>query len=86
MHGLPVVAHRHPVMEYVIGKEETLVDLTSPGSMAAALSAAMAGGNGTAGAASAGKACAIALVGRSWLATTSKCSRAVSYREIPVCR
>ena len=46
MHGLPVVAHRHPVIEYVIGKEEALVDLSCPGSMAAALSAAIAGGNG----------------------------------------
>jgi 1,2-diacylglycerol 3-alpha-glucosyltransferase len=45
MHGLPVVAHRHPVMEYVIGKEETLVDLMSPGSMAAALSVAIHEGN-----------------------------------------
>jgi 1,2-diacylglycerol 3-alpha-glucosyltransferase len=46
MHGLPVVAHRHPVTEYVIGREETLVDLNSPGSMAEALSAAMAAENG----------------------------------------
>jgi 1,2-diacylglycerol 3-alpha-glucosyltransferase len=37
MHGLPVIAHRHPVMEYVIGNEERLEDLSKPGALAAAL-------------------------------------------------
>ena len=37
MHGLPVIAHRHPVMEYVIGKDGTLANLSCPGSMTATL-------------------------------------------------
>jgi 1,2-diacylglycerol 3-alpha-glucosyltransferase len=37
MQGLPVIAHRHSVMEYVIGDEETLEDLSQPGALAAAL-------------------------------------------------
>lgn len=37
MHGLPVIAHRHSVMEYVIGDEESLKDLSQPGALAAAL-------------------------------------------------
>jgi 1,2-diacylglycerol 3-alpha-glucosyltransferase len=45
MHGLPVIAHRHPVMEYVLGQEGTLADLDRPGAMTAALSAAIREGN-----------------------------------------
>jgi 1,2-diacylglycerol 3-alpha-glucosyltransferase len=34
MHGLPVVAHRHPVMEYVLGDYGILTDLTQSGALA----------------------------------------------------
>jgi glycosyltransferase involved in cell wall biosynthesis len=34
MHGLPVIAHRHPVMEFVLGEHGTLADLTHAGAMA----------------------------------------------------
>jgi glycosyltransferase involved in cell wall biosynthesis len=39
MHGLPVIAHRHPVMEYVVGTWGTLGDLSQPGSLAGLLAA-----------------------------------------------
>ncbi|MEQ1752227.1 MAG: glycosyltransferase family 4 protein [Prosthecobacter sp.] len=34
MHGLPVIAHRHPVMDYVLGMEGIFGDLQSPGTLA----------------------------------------------------
>ena len=34
MHGLPVIAHRHPVMEYVLGSEGAFGDLSRPGELA----------------------------------------------------
>ena len=34
MHGLPVIAHRHPVMEYVLGGEGAFGDLSRPGELA----------------------------------------------------
>jgi len=34
MHGLPVIAHRHPVAEYVIGDNGYLGDLTRQGELA----------------------------------------------------
>lgn len=37
IHGLPVLAHDHAVMRYVLGGEGTLLDLTQPGVLAAAL-------------------------------------------------
>jgi 1,2-diacylglycerol 3-alpha-glucosyltransferase len=37
MHGLPVVAHRHPVMEYVLGQEGCLGDLSQSGELAGLL-------------------------------------------------
>jgi glycosyltransferase involved in cell wall biosynthesis len=37
LHGLPVIAHRHPVMEYVLGEEGTFTDLGRPGALAALL-------------------------------------------------
>jgi 1,2-diacylglycerol 3-alpha-glucosyltransferase len=37
MHGLPVIAHRHPVMEYVLGGEGALGDLSRPGELAGLL-------------------------------------------------
>ena len=46
MHGLPVIAHRHPVMEYVIGKEETLVNLTQSWHHVGHSERCMTGGNG----------------------------------------
>jgi 1,2-diacylglycerol 3-alpha-glucosyltransferase len=39
MHGLPVIAHRHPVMEYVVGEAGTLGDLSQPGNLAGLLAA-----------------------------------------------
>lgn len=39
MHGLPVIAHRHPVMEYVVGDAGTLGDLSQPGNLAGLLAA-----------------------------------------------
>jgi 1,2-diacylglycerol 3-alpha-glucosyltransferase len=38
MHGLPVIAHRHPVMEYVLGNHGVFGDLSQPGELAALLS------------------------------------------------
>lgn len=35
MHGLPVVAHDHPIMRYVVGEEGTFADLSQPGALAA---------------------------------------------------
>jgi glycosyltransferase involved in cell wall biosynthesis len=37
MHGLPIIAHRHPVMEYVTGGLADLRDLTAEGELAAAV-------------------------------------------------
>lgn len=37
MHGLPTIAHRHPVMEYVVGNEGVLSDLSQSGNLAYAL-------------------------------------------------
>lgn len=34
MHGLPVIAHRHPVMEYVLDGQGILDDLSRPGALA----------------------------------------------------
>jgi 1,2-diacylglycerol 3-alpha-glucosyltransferase len=34
MHGLPVIAHRYPVMEYVLGDEGFFGDLNEPGALA----------------------------------------------------
>jgi glycosyltransferase involved in cell wall biosynthesis len=37
LHGLPVIAHRHPVTEFVLGNEGRLVDLSRPGKLADAM-------------------------------------------------
>ena len=37
MHGLPVLAHRHPVMDYVTGGQGNLGDLTKEGALASLL-------------------------------------------------
>lgn len=37
MHGLPVIAHRHPVMEYVLGSQGVFGDLSRPGELAVLL-------------------------------------------------
>jgi len=41
MHGLAVIAHRHPVIEYVVGREGTLGNLDQPGELAALLPGAL---------------------------------------------
>lgn len=41
MNGLPVVAHRFPVSEFVLGEEGVLKDLSQPGELAKALSEAL---------------------------------------------
>jgi glycosyltransferase involved in cell wall biosynthesis len=33
-HGLPVIAHRHPVMQYVLGEHGILADLSIEGALA----------------------------------------------------
>jgi glycosyltransferase involved in cell wall biosynthesis len=38
MHGLPVIAHNHPVMEYVLGDQGVLGQLNQPGELARLLS------------------------------------------------
>lgn len=43
LHGLPVIAHRNPVTEFVLGSQGKLCDLTRPGALAASLSEVMAG-------------------------------------------
>jgi 1,2-diacylglycerol 3-alpha-glucosyltransferase len=42
MHGLPVVAHRHPVMEFVVGDAGRLEDLSAPGTLTTAVSQLLA--------------------------------------------
>ena len=42
LHGLPVIAHDHPVMRYVLGDQGTLVDLSRPGALAQELAAELA--------------------------------------------
>lgn len=42
IHGLPVIAHNHPVMQFVIGDQGTLADLSRPGELARALGPALA--------------------------------------------
>ena len=42
IHGLPVIAHDHPVMRYVLGDQGTLADLSQPGALAGALQAQLA--------------------------------------------
>jgi 1,2-diacylglycerol 3-alpha-glucosyltransferase len=37
MHGLPVIAHRNPVTEYILGEHATLADLGNPGALASLL-------------------------------------------------
>jgi 1,2-diacylglycerol 3-alpha-glucosyltransferase len=37
MHGLPVVAHKYPVAEFVLGREALLTDLSQPGALACAI-------------------------------------------------
>jgi glycosyltransferase involved in cell wall biosynthesis len=41
-HGLPVLAHRHPVMEFVLGSEGTFGDLSQPGQLSDLLKQALA--------------------------------------------
>jgi 1,2-diacylglycerol 3-alpha-glucosyltransferase len=42
MHGLPVIAHRHPVMEFVVGDAGILADLSTPGVLALVLTETLA--------------------------------------------
>jgi glycosyltransferase involved in cell wall biosynthesis len=42
MHGLPVIAHRHPVMEFVLGEHGHLTDLTEAGSLAKEVAGSLA--------------------------------------------
>lgn len=42
MHGLPTIAHSHPVMEYVLGDAGILADLSQPGNLAAVLAEELA--------------------------------------------
>jgi 1,2-diacylglycerol 3-alpha-glucosyltransferase len=42
MHGLPVIAHKHPVIEFVLGKEGILGDLSRPGELSSLLSRELA--------------------------------------------
>lgn len=37
LHGLPAIAHRQSVMQYVLGEEGTYVDMSQPGELAASL-------------------------------------------------
>jgi 1,2-diacylglycerol 3-alpha-glucosyltransferase len=41
IHGLPVIAHDHPVMRFVLGGEGTLADLSQPGELAKHLEIAL---------------------------------------------
>ncbi len=45
-HGLPTIAHRHPVMEYVLDDVGTLADLSCSGGLASELPGALAGACG----------------------------------------
>lgn len=42
IHGLPVIAHRHPVMEFVLGEEGRLLDLSRDGTLAGEIAAQIA--------------------------------------------
>jgi glycosyltransferase involved in cell wall biosynthesis len=41
MHGLPVIAHKFPVSEFVLGSDALLADLSRPGALAEAVSAVL---------------------------------------------
>lgn len=41
MHGLPVIAHRNPVTEFVLGSQAVLPDLTRPAALAVSLTQAL---------------------------------------------
>jgi glycosyltransferase involved in cell wall biosynthesis len=41
-HGLPVIAHRHPVMSFVLGDQGVLADLTQPGALASLMESILA--------------------------------------------
>jgi 1,2-diacylglycerol 3-alpha-glucosyltransferase len=41
IHGLPVIAHDHPVMRFVLGSEGALIDMSKPGALAGELNAAL---------------------------------------------
>jgi glycosyltransferase involved in cell wall biosynthesis len=41
MHGLPVIGHRHPVIEYVLGDQGLIADLDRPHGLIGALQAAL---------------------------------------------
>jgi 1,2-diacylglycerol 3-alpha-glucosyltransferase len=41
IHGLPVIAHDHPVMRFVLGSEGAFADLSRPGALASQLDAAL---------------------------------------------
>ncbi|PYI93152.1 MAG: glycosyl transferase group 1 [Verrucomicrobia bacterium] len=45
IHGLPIIAHNHPVMRFVLGGEGILVDLSKPGVLACQLVDVLAAGN-----------------------------------------
>lgn len=44
MHGLPVVAHRHPVTEYVLGEDAVLADLSRSGTLGPLINDALRSG------------------------------------------
>ena len=41
IHGLPVIAHNHPVMRFVLGDEGVLVDLSQPRALATKIRASL---------------------------------------------
>jgi glycosyltransferase involved in cell wall biosynthesis len=45
IHGLPVIAHDHPVMRFVLGREAILADLSKAGVLAGELNNALRAGN-----------------------------------------
>ena len=86
MHGLPVIAHRHPVMEYVIGKDGTLANLSLPGSMTATLNDVMHDGNDDNRRRRRWESVSERFSWRKLASDYVKMFQAVSYREIPECR
>ena len=73
-HGLPVIAHRHPVMQYVIGDQGVLADLSVEGALAGHLREVLTQPKALNPCGSAGRRSGGASDGRRWRPSTGGCS------------
>ena len=73
-HGLPVIAHQHPVMRYVLGEHGILADLSVEGALARSCGRSWRDRRTAAPCASAGTRSGAASTGASWRQTIGACS------------